>query len=228
MNMPLRQERSFSLWSWALTPSSPWLLFEACFQEWQRRNLYDLVEREYNSDGHKTLWLSLSSRLEFASQNMAKHFNNACQCIESFLGEVACLECCLTFGGQSWEDWYLLFRNALSVWNVDEFVSSLHCSLFHFPWLLMELASGDLKLQKKNWLQILNLTQEVQESTKSCRPHSLSGSNLQLVWSTKRVALFEHLVSNWNWKRQRTWAPFRPSVSRCVDCACRAEPCFTQ
>lgn len=65
MNMPLRQERSFSLGSWALTPSSPWLLFEACFQKWQRRNLYDLVAREYDSDGHKTLWLSLSSRLEF-------------------------------------------------------------------------------------------------------------------------------------------------------------------
>lgn len=101
-------------------------------------------------------------------------------------------------------------------------------SLFHFPWLLMELASGDLKLQKKNCFQILNLTQEFQEWTKSCRPHSLSGSNLQLVWSTKRVALFEHLVSNWNWKRQRIWAPFRPSVSSCVDCACRAEPCCTQ
>lgn len=36
-------------------------------------------------------------------------------------------------------------------------------SLFHFPWLLMELASGDLKLQKKNCFQILNLTQEFQE-----------------------------------------------------------------
>lgn len=36
-----------------------------------------------------------------ASQNMAKHFNNACQCIESFLGEVTGLECCLAFGGQS-------------------------------------------------------------------------------------------------------------------------------